>query len=99
MIAQKFNIAIDISKNYLDVYLYNHKDQSQNTSFRAENNTKSIAKLIRKLTEFPLENTTLEATGGYEKPLIKALHKADFTLLRPNAMNVRMVCKRLQCKS
>ncbi len=99
MIAQKLHIGIDISKNYLDVYLYNHKDHNQNTYFRTENNAKSIALLIKKLTLFPIKNVTLEATGGYEKPLIRALHKNNFTILRPNAMNVRMFAKGCNIKA
>ncbi len=99
MISQKFNIGIDISKNYLDVYLYNHKIQSQNAYFRTENNRKSIAQLIKEFAPLSIENITLEASGGYEKYLIKALHKADFTILRPNAMNVRMFAKGCNVKA
>lgn len=99
MIAQKFHIGIDISKNFLDIYLYNHKNQTDNHYFRTENNPQSIKKLIKQFSQISVEAVTLEASGGYERTLIKYLHQADFVILRPNAMNVRLFARGCNIKA
>ncbi len=54
---------------------------------------------IKKISKYDVQNITLEASGGYERNLIKLLHQANFTILRPNAMNVKMFAKGCNIKA
>jgi transposase len=67
-----YYIGIDISKDKLDVFT-RHNNEVKTTA----NLPKDIGKLIAKLAK-EHENIHLvcEATGGYEKPLLKAAFKA-----------------------
>jgi transposase len=80
-----YYIGIDISKDKLDVFT-RHNNEVKTTA----NLPKDIGKLIAKLAK-EHENIHLvcEATGGYEKPLLKAAFKACCPISLMNARCVR----------
>jgi transposase len=80
-----YYIGIDISKDKLDVFT-RHNNEVKTTA----NLPKDIGKLIAKLAK-EHENIHLvcEATGGYEKPLLKAAFKACCLISLMNARCVR----------
>jgi transposase len=82
---ETYYIGIDISKDKLDVFT-RHDGQVRTIA----NQSKSIAKLITELVEQSGKiHLACEATGGYEKPLLKAAFKADCAISLMNARCVR----------
>ena len=77
-------VGIDVSKNYLDIYVTGVEE-----SFRHENNQVGINKLINKLSKLKLELTVLEASGGYEKLATGMMLAAGFRVSVVNPRRVR----------
>lgn len=78
-------VGIDISKSTLDVCI-----QPDALFLTWPNNDKGIAALLARLCSIiSVERIILEATGGYEKRVMKALQEADFPVCRVNALHVR----------
>lgn len=78
---EKCYVGIDVSKDYLDVYILPIKKY-----MRFTNDAKDIKKLVQKLKKFPVIATVMEATGGYEKRLANTL---DHYNLFPSIINPR----------
>ncbi|KKJ75124.1 hypothetical protein WH95_20085 [Kiloniella litopenaei] len=78
-------VGIDISKSKLDVCILPDR-----LYFTYENSVSGIEECLRTLqTREPFERIILEATGGYEKRILKRLQQADFPVCRINALQVR----------
>lgn len=83
-------VGIDVSKSTLDIcYLTN-----QTTQFsQRQNQETDIEQVVLTLREFAPNKITLEATGGYEKPLYLALKTAQLPVVKANPRQVRDFAK------
>ena len=61
---------MDIAKATLQVHLNGHQ-------FEFDNDSKGHALLTKKLAKLALPHVVCEATGGYERPVVEAFHKAN----------------------
>jgi transposase len=69
----KVFIGVDISKNNLDIFIY-----PQGNCFKISNSQNEIEKFIKKLSKLNLGQIACEATGGYEKLLVKILKNNSY---------------------
>lgn len=69
MSEESLNVGIDVSKDTLDIAISNGE------RWRCANDEGGIAELIERLRRWPPERIVLEATGGYERPPVAALHR------------------------
>ena len=83
-------IGIDISKKELEVHTY---ETSLELPKSIPNNASSIAKLIKKMHENSKIHCIFEATGGYEKLLLKMLQEASIKASRINPSLARNFAK------
>src|ERR1044072_3891171 len=77
-------IGIDVSKKYLDVAL-----DPQQEGFRITNTPQALIDLVERLKPYEVGRVLLEATGGYEKPAVRALAKAGLKVLCINPVRAR----------
>lgn len=63
-------IGGDVSKNSIEIYV-----DSVNQRFEAPNQTSGLRQLAGRLAKLNPHLICLEATGGYEAPLVRALHE------------------------
>jgi transposase len=80
----KIYIGIDVSQLRLDIAAYPSEQIWQH-----KNNTRGIAKTVAKLKEVNPKLIVMEATGGLEKPLNKALHEANLPVAVVNPRRIR----------
>jgi len=78
-----FGIGIDVSKAMLDVAV--HDEQFRQFS----NDKRGFASLIRWLKKWPIKQVVLEASGGYERAALDALHSAGLPVVRINPARAR----------
>ena len=76
-------IGIDVSKAMLDVAV--HEEQFRQFS----NDKRGFASLIRWLKKWPIKQVVLEASGGYERAALDALHSAGLPVVRINPARAR----------
>ena len=81
-------VGIDVSKDTLDVAIL-----PTGESFTALNKGKGWGKLIRRLAGKAVAVVAFEATGGYERGLLKALNAARLPAARINPSRVREFAK------
>jgi transposase len=62
-------VGMDVAKATLQVHLNGHQ-------FEFKNDAKGHARLSAKLARLALPHLVCEATGGYERPIVEACHKA-----------------------
>jgi len=62
-------VGMDVAKATLQVHLNGHQ-------FEFKNNSKGHTQLFKKLATLTLPHVVCEATGGYERPVVEACHKA-----------------------
>jgi len=74
-------IGIDVAKDHLDVHV-----RPTGLAFRVANDEAGITDLVGRLRELPPTALVLEATGGYEIPVVAALAAAGFA---PAVVNPR----------
>jgi len=74
-------VGIDVSKDFLDVHV-----RPTDTAFRVANDEAGIAALVARLQPLAPAGLVLEATGGYEIPVVAALASAG---LAPAVVNPR----------
>lgn len=78
-------VGVDISKSSLDICIL-----PEGTHLAVSNDTRGIVELISTLGSYPqVSRIVLEATGGYERQVLKALQQAGFPVCRVNALHVR----------
>jgi transposase len=83
--AQMVNTAgIDVSKSWLDAAIWPTRKE-----LRVRYDADGLARLVDWLTEHEVLRVGLEASGGYERQAIDALHAAGFEVARLNALRVR----------
>ncbi|WP_445392343.1 IS110-like element ISStma6 family transposase [Stenotrophomonas pavanii] len=78
-----FGIGIDVSKATLDVAV--HGEQFRQFS----NDKRGFVRLIRWLKTWPIKQVVLEASGGYERAALDALHAACLPMVRINPARAR----------
>ena len=88
-IIYTFNIGIDISKKKLDIS-YNAE---QTASF--DNDLTGFKQLLKQIKNKKLTRVVMEATGGYERPLVSFLQERGVVVSIVNAKRVRDYAKAL----
>jgi len=81
------NVGIDVSKDTLDVCT------SANEVFTCANDPEGIESLVKRLKARPIERVVLEATGGYEAPVVAGLAAAALPVIVINPRQVRDFAK------
>ncbi len=84
----KVYIGIDIGKFSLDVFI-----SGVNKYLKLENNNKGHNILLKNINKYQIEMICMEATGGYEKTILKILSEAKAPVARVNAKWVRDFAK------
>ena len=69
------NAGIDVSKDHLDVHLLD-------LGSRIDNDASGWEAVIAKLKESGVDLVVVEASGGYERGLVSALHRAQIDVAR-----------------
>jgi transposase len=89
-------IGVDISKNSLDIFIH-----PLGLSFKIDNSAKAIVKFIKQLTNYKVMQVACEATGGYEKPLVKLLkkHSYDCWIIDPRRIKGFIVASGCKAKT
>ena len=77
-------VGIDVSKDWLDLF-----DTQTRQGLRAANQAAGFPVLIERILALAPEKIVLEATGGYEKPILQALREAGLPAIRVNPRQVR----------
>ncbi len=75
-------VGVDVAKATLQVHRQGHQSELPNAP-------KAQAKLCRQLQSLPSVQVVCEATGGYERALVEALHKAKIPVSVVNPAQVR----------
>ena len=83
MVARTQFVGIDVSKDFLDVAVFNGE------SWRVSNNEDGFATLTARLQALPVRLTVLEATGGIEVSVAAALAVAHIPVVVVNPRQVR----------
>lgn len=78
-------VGLDVSKATVDVGFI----PANYPQFQISNDADGFAQLIACLNELEVERVLLEATGGYEKALLKALQLNGFNVVRVNPKRAR----------
>ena len=79
-------IAIDIGKQSLQI-------PSKYQSFAVNNDSKGYAQLLKTITSADQAHIVCEAPGGYERPLVRMLHKQQIDVSVVNPAKVRAFAK------
>jgi len=81
--------GVDVASTKLDLARYDEArhDQAQVVSF--ENSDDGIGQLVEHVRHEPLRLLVVEATGGYEVPLVAALEEAGLPVVRINPRQLR----------
>jgi transposase len=77
-------IGIDVSKKWLDIYI-EETDQHSKT----RNHEDEFFEMVTRLAALKPSCILLEATGGYEWPVLEALQQAGLPVVRVNPRQVR----------
>jgi transposase len=77
-------VGIDVSKMMLETYLRPNQQRWQNA-----NTTPGIRELVKRLKREAPERIVVEATGGYERDVVRALQKAKLPVVVVNPRQVR----------
>ena len=87
-------IAVDVGKKSLQI-------QTEKANFGISNDAKAHASLIKKLKTITNPLVVLEASGGYERPLIYALHQANihFSLINPGRVRAFAISEGIKAKT
>jgi len=78
------HVGVDVSKQHFD-WAIGTKGEVE----RASNTPAGVRRLVTSLGEFELTSIVVESTGGYERPLIDALAKANLPVALVNPWRVR----------
>jgi transposase len=84
--AQRSNAGIDISKEFLDVCV-------GESSSRLPNDSQGWSALVEMLRSAQVDLVVMEATGGFERGVVAALHEAALTVARVNPRQARDFAK------
>jgi transposase len=81
-------VGIDVSKRWLDVAV-----RPGGCAWQADNTEEGIAELVVRVQELEPTHVALEATGGYERAVMRALSMAKLPVSRLNPRQVRDFAK------
>lgn len=89
-------IGVDVSKNSLDIFIY-----PVGISFKINNSERAIAKFIKRLSSYQVMKIACEATGGYEKLIVKLLkkHAYDCWVIDPRRIKGFIIATGCQAKT
>lgn len=87
-------VAVDVGKNALQI-------QTEKENFGISNDAKGHASFIEKLRAIQKALVVMEASGGYERPLIYALHQAKikFCLVNPRRVRAFAISEGIKAKT
>jgi transposase len=77
-------VGIDVSKDHLDVHI-----RPDGSAFRSPTDPAGLASVVARLLDVHPERVVLEATGGYEAPIVAALAAAGLPVVVVNPRQVR----------
>ena len=77
-------VGIDVAKDHLDIAVF-----PTGETFRVDNERQARADLVKRLVALKGEGIGLEASGGYERSILRDLLKAKLTVHRLNPCRVR----------
>lgn len=83
-----YGVGVDVSKQWLDVHVHG-LDRRE----RFANDARGIMRLISWLKSVDVHQLVLEATGGYERKVLEALHGRGLTVVRVNPRQARDFAK------
>lgn len=83
-------VGIDVAKAELEIAL-----RPSGERWRVSNTPEGHAQLVQRLRRHSVERIVLEASGGYEKPVLAALGAAGLPIIAVNARQVRDFAKAL----
>jgi transposase len=86
--ANEAYIGIDVGKTWLDVALW-----GKDTVWRVTNDGAGIGEILEWVMELEPQLITVEATGGYEQPLVQAMLKTGMPVSVVNPTRVRALAK------
>ncbi|MFH1000538.1 MAG: IS110 family transposase [Bacteroidota bacterium] len=69
----KVYVGVDVSKGYLDIYIY-----PTEKAFKVKNDTEGIKQLKKTLSQYCIEQVVCESSGGYEHNMLKTLAKCGY---------------------
>ncbi len=75
-------VAIDVSKDSLQI-------QTETDEWAVEYDLKGLNALIRKVEKLPHPFVVCEATGGYERLLLRSMHRKNIPICRINPRRIR----------
>ena len=78
-------VGLDVSQATLDVGFFPEKIPH----FQVKNDPEGFAQLIACLNELEVERVLLEATGGYERAVLRALRREGLNVVRVNPKRSR----------
>src|SRR5262249_19980408 len=77
-------VGIDVAKDTLEI-----KESSAKASYSRHNSAAGIRRVVQRMTELGPTLIVMEATGGLEKPLVRALDEAGLKVAVINPRQVR----------
>lgn len=80
-------VGIDVSKDWIDVVVLVEENRVE--QFRCDRTPEPLAGLAQKLLPYCPQGVVLEATGGWESAVIRALAGAGLAVMRMNPKRVR----------
>jgi transposase len=81
-------VGIDVSKDRLDVAVLGERQEQQ-----VDNTSQGIAQLVARMLELQPELIVVEATGGYQRPVVEALFQAGLAVAVVNPARVRQFAR------
>jgi len=81
-------IGIDVGKNWLDVATW-----GEEAAWRVSNDEKGVAQVIERVTGAAPQLIAVEATGGYEQPVVRAMLLKELPVAVVNPTRVRALAK------
>jgi transposase len=86
--ANEAYVGIDVGKTWLDVALWGSEE-----IWRVSNDTEGIAEILARVATLNAQLIAVEATGGYEQPLVQALLMQALPVAVVNPTRVRALSK------
>jgi transposase len=92
----RVDIGVDVSKKFLDVHFHPIKK-----AMRINNDTDGLNELLKHLSQYSVKQVVCEATGGYEKPMQKALMKKGLNvwIVNPRRIKAFIVSEDIKAKT
>jgi transposase len=92
----KIYVGVDVSKDFLDIAL-----SPIGKHFRISNDEAGIALMMNKLSVYKIERIVCEASGGYERSMIKMLRQVGYNveLVDPKVIRYFILSKKIKAKT